>query len=147
MSSGATVNPECIETFNDLKLRKKYRYIIYKFKDDMTEVVMEKAVAPESSASGEKEYEKFVEALPSNECRYVIYDLEYDLEGGEGKRNKFFLISWSPDTAPIRQKMLFASTKNALKTSLSGLAIEVQATDVTEVEYEEVVKEVKSKAS
>jgi hypothetical protein len=41
----------------------------------------------------------------------------------------------SPDTARIKDKMLFASSKDALRRAL-GVATEIQATDPTEVEYE-----------
>ena len=42
----------------------------------------------------------------------------------------------APDTAKIKQKMLFASSKEALRRSLVGIATEIQATDVSEVSHE-----------
>lgn len=42
----------------------------------------------------------------------------------------------SPDDAKIKQKMLFASSKEALRRSLVGVATEIQATDYSEVAYE-----------
>lgn len=32
--------------------------------------------------------------------RYAVFDLEYDAEGGEGKRSKITFISWVPDDSP-----------------------------------------------
>ena len=32
--------------------------------------------------------------------RYAVFDVEYELESGEGLRNKITFISWSPDDAP-----------------------------------------------
>jgi hypothetical protein len=32
--------------------------------------------------------------------RYAVYDVQYDLESGEGTRNKITFISWCPDDAP-----------------------------------------------
>jgi cofilin len=32
--------------------------------------------------------------------RYAVFDVEYELESGEGTRNKITFISWSPDDAP-----------------------------------------------
>lgn len=41
ISDRATVNEECVSTWNDLKLTKKYKYIIYKLSDDLKEIVVE----------------------------------------------------------------------------------------------------------
>lgn len=38
-----------------------------------------------------------------------------------------------PDTAKVRQKMLYASSKDALRRQLVGIAVEVQGTDASEV--------------
>jgi cofilin len=32
--------------------------------------------------------------------RYAVYDVEYDLPGGEGTRSKITFIAWCPDDAP-----------------------------------------------
>jgi hypothetical protein len=42
----------------------------------------------------------------------------------------------SPDDAKIKQKMLYASSKESLKAALQGVAIEIQATDRSEAEYD-----------
>ena len=42
----------------------------------------------------------------------------------------------SPDDAKIKQKMLFASSKDALRRALVGIAAEIQATDFSEVAEE-----------
>lgn len=42
----------------------------------------------------------------------------------------------SPDEAKIKTKMLYASSKDALRRALVGVAIEIQGTDHSEVAYE-----------
>jgi hypothetical protein len=42
----------------------------------------------------------------------------------------------SPDGAKIKDKMVFASSRDALRRSLVGIAIEIQGTDDSEVAYE-----------
>lgn len=42
----------------------------------------------------------------------------------------------SPDDAKIKDKMLFASSKDALRRSLVGVALEIQGTDFSEVSHE-----------
>jgi len=96
----------------------------------------ESAVVEKTSDS--QSYEDFIGDLPENECRWAIYDFEFEKEGG-GKRNKITFYSWSPDDAKVKQKMLFASSKDALRRALVGVAVEVQGTDYSEVAFESVL--------
>lgn len=102
--SGVSVTPECIQAFNDLKLGKSTKWIIYKISDDWKEIQVEET-------STDPDYSKFREKLlnakstdkKGNEVmggRYAVFDVEYDLEGNEGKRSKITFISWVPDDAP-----------------------------------------------
>ncbi|GAA5871729.1 hypothetical protein JCM8547_008126 [Rhodosporidiobolus lusitaniae] len=133
-SSGVAVNQECIETFQTLKLGKKLKYIVFKLSDDLKEIVVEKH---SESAS----YDDFIGDLPASSPRYAIYDFEYE-KPGEGKRNKICFYAWSPDDAAIKQKMLYASSKDSLRRALVGIASEVQGTDFDEVAYDSVLDKV-----
>ncbi|TFY78958.1 hypothetical protein EWM64_g5048 [Hericium alpestre] len=134
MASGVSVNPDCLQQFQELKLGKKLKYIIFTLSPDNTEVVVAKT-------STSRDYEEFVEELPEGECRWAVYDFEYQ-KGDEGKRTKLCFIMWSPDDAKIKQKMLFASSKDALRRSLVGIATEIQGTDPSEVAYESILDKV-----
>jgi cofilin len=144
--SGATVSEECIQAYNDLKLAKKYKYIIFKLSDDNKEVVVEEA-------SSDKDWEAFREKLVNAKTksksgavgkgpRYAVYDFEYSLASGEGERNKITFIAWSPDDAGVMAKMVYASSKEALKRSLTGIATELQANDPDDIEYDSILKTV-----
>lgn len=122
----------------ELKLRKKYSYILYKLNEDNTSIVIEKAVETRDT------YKDFVKQLPEDECRYAVFDFEYEKPGGEGIRNKICFIFWVPDTSKVRQKMIYASSKDALRKKLAGVATEIQATDFSEVGYDAVIEKVKS---
>jgi len=134
MSSGVGVANDAIEAFQDLKLRKKYRFIVYKMNDAMTEIIVEKTVA-------DAQYDDFVKSLPAAECRYCVYDFQYDTSG-EGVRNKILFYVWSPDNSKIKQKMLYAASKDALRKKLDGIYTEIQCTDLSEVSYETVLDKV-----
>lgn len=136
-SSGVGVKDECIQAFQDLKLGRKLKYIVYKISDNFKEVIVEK-----TGDAGE--YDDFVANLPDNECRYAVYDFDYTNEEG-GKRNKIVFYSWSPDTARIKMKMVYAATKEAIKKKLDGIYVEVQCTDLAEVSYESVFEKVNRK--
>jgi cofilin len=98
-----TVNPECITVFNELKLGKSLKWIIFKISDDWKQIeVEEKSTDPSYEAFREKllaaksKDRKGVEGIGG---RYAVFDVEYDAPGGEGKRNKITFISWCPDDA------------------------------------------------
>lgn len=123
-----------------MKLGKKHRYVIYKVSDDKTQIVVEEAGALDDGTPSD--YEKFVEKLPENECKYAVYLFEYDIGKGEGIRSKLVFFTWTPDTAPVRSKMIYASSKDALKLALNGLSLDIQGTDFSEVSYETVLEKV-----
>lgn len=52
----ATVSQECVTAYNELKLSKKYKYIIYKLSDDNKQIVVDEA-------SDDKDWENFREKL------------------------------------------------------------------------------------
>lgn len=58
----ATVSPDCITAFNDLKLSKKYKYIIFKLSDDFKQIVIE-------DASSDGDWEVFRERLISAQSK------------------------------------------------------------------------------
>ncbi|KAF8548413.1 actin depolymerizing factor [Imleria badia] len=129
MASGVSVADNCITTFKELKLGKKIKYIVYNLSSDLTQIVVAKS-------SEEPDYDKFLADLPEKECRWAVYDFAFEKDSA--KRNKLCFISWSPDEAKIKSKMLFASSRDALRRSLDGIALEIQGTDPTEVSYETV---------
>jgi len=116
-------------------LRKKHKYIIFGLSPDKTEIISLKT-------GTSTEYEDFLADLPENQCRWAIYDLEFQKEEG-GVRNKIIFYHWSPDDAKIKDKMVFASSRDALRRSLVGVAVEIQGTDNSEVAFETVLDKAK----
>lgn len=88
-----TVAPECVAKFNELKLNKKIKYIIYKLSDDYKEIVVE-----DDSSDGNWDHfqEKLLNAKAGHKGkegkgpRYAVYDFQYELDGGEGTRYVVF---------------------------------------------------------
>ncbi|GAP85639.2 putative cofilin [Rosellinia necatrix] len=55
-------------------------------------------------------------------------------------RNKITFIAWSPDDAGVMPKMVYASSKEGLKRALTGVAVELQANDPDDIEYDVALK-------
>ena len=126
------VHDDCIPIWNDIKIGHKYRYVIFNFSDDLRYVTVEKTAEPS------KTYDDFLDDLPPRDVRYAVYDYDFKAEDGTD-RNKLVFIVWAPDTAPVKRKMLIASTKTSVKNALAGVALEVQATDDSEIKEQEIL--------
>lgn len=133
--NSVAVADESLNSFNDLKLGKKYKFVLYGLNDNKTAIVVKETSSDDS-------YDAFLEKLPENECLYAVYDFEYELNGNEGKRSKIVFYTWSPDTASVRAKMVYASSKDALRRALNGVSTDIQGTDFSEVSYETVLEKV-----
>nr|CAB3459975.1 unnamed protein product [Digitaria exilis]CAB3463680.1 unnamed protein product [Digitaria exilis] len=125
-ASGIAVDDECKLRFLELKAKRTHRFIIYKIDDKKKMVVVEKVGEPVLN------YDDFAAALPPNECRYAIFDYDFVTEEN-CQKSKIFFIAWSPDTARVRSKMIYASSKERFKRELDGIQVELQATDSAEV--------------
>ncbi|KAL8495295.1 hypothetical protein ACS0TY_019447 [Phlomoides rotata] len=128
-ASGIAVSDECKTTFLELKAKRNYRFITFKIDDNFQQVSLDKV-----GNHGET-YDDFISILPESDCRYAVFD--YDFTTDENcHKSKIFFIAWSPDTARVRTKMLYASSKDRFKRELDGIQVELQATDLSEVSWD-----------
>jgi cofilin len=132
-SSGVTVSDNAINIYQELKLKKKYKFAVFKISADKTQIDVEKTV-------DEGDYDKFIAAVPKDECRYAVYDFDYTTP--DGPRNKLLFFVWVPESAKPLGKMLYASSKEAIKRKLDGIFTEIQCTDASEISHESVLDKV-----
>jgi len=116
-------------------MSKKLKYIVFKINDTSTEIVVD----TDSSQDDEPSYENFLLKLPEDQPRWAVYDLEFKTEEG-GLRNKICFYAWSPDDARIKLKMVYASSKDALRKALEGVQVDIQATSSDEVDHSAIVQ-------
>ncbi|XP_066593872.1 LOW QUALITY PROTEIN: cofilin/actin-depolymerizing factor homolog [Prorops nasuta] len=138
MASGVTVADVCKTTYEEIKKDKKHRYVIFYIKD-------EKQIDVEVIGARDAAYAAFLKDLQqggAGECRYGLFDFEYTHQcqgtSEASKKQKLFLMSWCPDTAKVKKKMLYSSSFDALKKSLVGVHKYIQATDLSEASEEAV---------
>ncbi|KAH8237119.1 hypothetical protein KR038_004615 [Drosophila bunnanda] len=143
-ASGVTVSDVCKTTYEEIKKDKKHRYVIFFIRD-------EKQIDVETVADRNAEYDQFLEDIQKcgpGECRYGLFDFEYmhQCQGTSesSKKQKLFLMSWCPDTAKVKKKMLYSSSFDALKKSLVGVQKYIQATDLSEASREAVEEKLRA---
>lgn len=81
-------------------------------------------------------FQDLLDKLPADEPRYLV--LDWNVENDDGcQLSKIFFVSWVPDTCKAKTKMLYASSKQALRNALEGVHLDHQATDYDEITPEE----------
>ncbi|KAL8542014.1 hypothetical protein ACS0TY_003032 [Phlomoides rotata] len=123
-ASGMAVHDDCKLKFMELKTKRTHRFIIFKIEEK--QIIVEKLGEPAQT------YDDFTAGLPAEECRYAVYDFDYFTKENVPK-SRIFFIAWCPDTAKVRSKMIYASSKDRFKRELDGIQVELQATDPTEM--------------
>jgi len=144
MASGVTVSSNAKTTYEEVKKDRRFRYIIYYIKD-------EKVIEVESTGDRDKTYAEFLEELNklNTDCRYCVFDYPVQVEvdsqqdASSMSVNRLVLMRWCPENAKIKQKMLYASSYEALKRALVGIYKYVQACDWGEAAEAEINRALK----
>lgn len=135
--SGVVCDDACVNAFNEMKLKHTKRFIVFMIED-------KKTIKIESEGDKAATYDDFVTALKaSGGPRYAIVDVAYQTDDGR-PQEKLAFIFFSPDSCGVKDKMLYASSKDAIKKKLVGFAKEIQANDDEEVSFAEVCKIMKA---
>merc|ERR1719277_573918 len=106
------------------------RYLMFKIENKKNIILASQGEASQS-------YEDFVAALPSNEPRYCVVDCEYVAKSG-AENKKLVFIFWCPEDCGVKDKMLYASSKDTIRKALTGVQVEIQANDMSDVEKKQV---------
>ncbi|GKY99112.1 hypothetical protein MPSEU_000866700 [Mayamaea pseudoterrestris] len=130
MSTGVIVDDDVATTFQAFKLGQgeKLRYYVYKI-ENKSKIVIDK------KGEKAKTYDDFCADLPEDDCRYGLVDIEFKT-ADDRPTSKLVFITWNPECASVRNKMLYSGSKEALKTVLNGVSIHINATDASELDFE-----------
>lgn len=114
MASGMGVHDDVVTKFSEMKLRRTCKWMIFKIQGDR--IVLE--------ACGSGDAKEFESKLPTHDCRYGVFDTDSKLQ----------FVMWCPDVAPVKPRMLYASSKDALIKKLDGASsCPLEAHDASEL--------------
>nr|XP_051709801.1 cofilin-1-like [Oryctolagus cuniculus] len=65
------------------------------------------------------------------QVHYALYDATYETK--ESKKEDLVFIFWAPECVPLKSKMIYTSSKDAIKKKLTGIKHELQANCYEEV--------------
>ncbi|XP_056401871.1 cofilin-2 [Hyla sarda] len=143
MASGVTVNDEVIKVFNEMKVRKaqsseeikkRKKAVLFCLSPDKREIIVEdtkQILVGDIGNTVEDPYRTFVNLLPLDDCRYGLYDATYETK--ESKKEDLVFIFWAPDNAPLKSKMIYASSKDAIKKKFTGIKHEWQVNGMDDI--------------
>merc|ERR1711962_314750 len=106
-ASGVQVADECVDSYESMKQKRKYKYCIYKLSDNLKHIVVDKVFdnpGCEDRPTTQGDYGPFWDYLQqvqeNRDCRYACFDIRYVTSEG-GHRNKLTFIVFCPDEANI----------------------------------------------
>jgi len=134
--SGVQATSECEEAYNRIKMTKDLRHVLFKI-ENKKEIVVDTQKDKEDIPFAEA-WTNFCEALPKNEPRYALVDVEYTTDDGR-PQSKLTFVFWSPDgKTTVKDRMLYASSKDAIKQKFKGIMKEVQANDEGDLAWDSI---------
>ncbi|KAH7166436.1 putative cofilin, actophorin [Dactylonectria macrodidyma] len=142
MCLSVRIADECITAVNELRSKRgatKPRFVIFKISDDASTVIVDQTSLEQDYGVFLHELSSAVDANGAPAPRFAVYDVEYNL-GDDGKRIKTVFLSWVSQEAPIKSRMLYASTREQLNKALN-LGVSIHADDLEDIEWNNVLKE------
>ncbi|XP_060606110.1 actophorin-like [Ruditapes philippinarum] len=147
MASGVQANGECTTVFEKLKGSFQVkdegeeeigRFVIMKLNKNNSEIIVEYKSKPEET------FDDFLAlmdaAAKAGEGRYAFYDVlkpDQDEKAHIGAKGDMAMIVWcSDEECGIKQKILYASSKGALKKACTDSVNEFQANDLADLTLE-----------
>ena len=140
MNAGINPNEETLAKFNEFKMKKKLAAIMLKIDkiNGIEQVVVEKEFLKEGFKQDD-----LIEALPSDEGRFIYIDFDYENDDGI-KVYKIISILYCPITAKAAKKMIYSTTYGSLNSQIGGgISAEMQCDGPTELSREHLLKRVK----
>eukprot|EP00179_Madagascaria_erythrocladioides_P027586 CAMPEP_0198352964 /NCGR_PEP_ID=MMETSP1450-20131203/109417_1 /TAXON_ID=753684 ORGANISM="Madagascaria erythrocladiodes, Strain CCMP3234" /NCGR_SAMPLE_ID=MMETSP1450 /ASSEMBLY_ACC=CAM_ASM_001115 /LENGTH=148 /DNA_ID=CAMNT_0044059055 /DNA_START=82 /DNA_END=528 /DNA_ORIENTATION=+ len=142
MASGVAVDPKCIEEFQALVRSRKYQGVVMKINDAMTSIDVERTVPVNASGDdAAAKWSDFAKSLPENDCRYCVYDFEYEMQGI--KKNRVIFLLWSPEGSKVKSKMIYASSQEGCVNAMEGIQRQLQSCDDDEMKFDYIANQLK----
>uniref|UniRef100_A0A6J3PUV7 Uncharacterized protein LOC101318932 n=2 Tax=Tursiops truncatus TaxID=9739 RepID=A0A6J3PUV7_TURTR len=126
-----------IKVFNDLKVskssspedvKKRKKAVLFCLSED-TNLILEEGeemLVGDVGQTADDPYAILVKVLPHKDCHYALCDAACETK--ESKEE-----AWAPESAPLKSKMIYASSKDAVEEKLTGIKHELEANCYEEV--------------
>eukprot|EP01025_Chloroclados_australasicus_P039958 TRINITY_DN4161_c0_g1_i4.p1 TRINITY_DN4161_c0_g1~~TRINITY_DN4161_c0_g1_i4.p1 ORF type:complete len:579 (-),score=52.44 TRINITY_DN4161_c0_g1_i4:1921-3657(-) len=131
--TGFQLAEDALNLYEEMRLHQTYKWLIMELNPVTHEIDVSNAGDAQSS------FKDLVEQLPIYKCAYAAYN--------QGERSwglmKIVFINWCPDGSPVKQRMIYASSKDFLKQFLGNVVLEIQATDHEDLDEAHVLSQIR----
>jgi cofilin len=141
LGGGVKLDEKCVTTFNEFKLSNTSRYLIFGFNADASKIVILHQEQRTKTDEKNPDWNKFVHEFPDDDVRYAVVFVDYKVK--DGPRTNMIFIKWAPSLAPIRKKMLVASSESTLRNALVGCSNHMQAGSYPDLDLKNVLEQFK----
>ncbi|TEA33078.1 hypothetical protein DBR06_SOUSAS28810008, partial [Sousa chinensis] len=143
IASSVAVSEGVIKMFNDMKMcklstpeevKKDKKVVLFCLSEDKKNIILEEGkeiLVGDVGQTVDDPYATFVKMLLDKACHYVLYEAIYETK--ESKKEDLVFIFWTPECAPLKSKMMYGSSKDAIKKKMTEI----------KMNYKETCKEVK----
>ncbi|VFV40808.1 cofilin-1 [Lynx pardinus] len=143
MAPGVAVSDRVIKVFDDMKVhnsstpeevKKRKKAVLFCPSKDKKNIILEEGkeiLVSDVGQTVDDPYATFVKLLPDKDCCYALCDAPYQTK--ESKKEDLVFIFWAPECAPLKSKVIYTSSKDAIKKKLTGIKRELQANCYKEV--------------
>nr|XP_032654701.1 destrin-like [Chelonoidis abingdonii] len=104
------------------EIKKRKKAVIFCLSEDKKCIVVEEGkeiLVGDIGVTVSDPFKQFVQMLPEKDCRYALYDASFETK--ESKKEELMFVLWAPDQAPLKSKMIYASSKDAIKKKFQGM--------------------------
>ncbi|XP_063712242.1 uncharacterized protein LOC134840391 [Symsagittifera roscoffensis] len=120
-NSGATVSEQTLKDYLDLKMHKTNNFMMIKFSSKLYKEMVTSHLEPQcEGVSNKTQWEKMKKLLNDSQATFIVFKMSYKTKDG-AHRGKLLFISWIPDSCSLKEKMVYAASKNTLKNKLEGV--------------------------
>nr|KAF6294150.1 hypothetical protein mPipKuh1_009748 [Pipistrellus kuhlii] len=102
------------------EVKKHKKVVLFCLSEDKKNIILEEGkeiLAGDVGQTVDNLYATFVKLLPDKDCRYALYDATYEIK--ESKKEDLVFIFWAPESAPLKSKMIYASSKEKQGSSMN----------------------------
>ncbi|XP_054654902.1 non-muscle cofilin 1-like [Dunckerocampus dactyliophorus] len=123
MASGVKVDDVVKELYETMKLEKnekeRIRLMVFGICDDLIKV---KQIFRQKDLNEMKvdAFKLYKDQMMTGCCCYLLYDCHFEKAEQGGQEDLIFTM-WAHDDAPLKMKMVYASSKNTLKDIFKGI--------------------------
>ncbi|CAG9465839.1 unnamed protein product [Pedinophyceae sp. YPF-701] len=139
--AGIAFDGNITQEYLNMRVRSAYRWMMFRIERGCVVIDDCGGGAPGADPLSHAAWDEMVSRF-GPEPRYCVYDHKFASVDG-GTFNKLVFVAWSPDNAPARLKMEYAAGKKALKENLEGITAEVQATEHSELDFNDMDAKIK----